>query len=66
MRDPFPNGRIVNPRLNYGIGQDIRLACKDSSFKMEGQNVLECLPNGSWSNARPKCIKILSCAGIPA
>ena len=66
IKDPFPNGRIVNPRLNYGIGQDIRLACKDSTFKMEGQNVLECLPNGSWSNALPKCIKILSCAGIPA
>ena len=65
LNEPFPNGKVLNPKMNYGIGQTIRFECKDASYEMDGPNQLECLDDGSWSDMLPSCLKILTCEDVP-
>ena len=65
LNEAFPNGRVLNPKINYGIGQTIRLECKDSNYEMDGPSQLECLDDGTWSDMLPTCSKILTCADVP-
>ena len=65
LNEPFPNGKVLNPKINYGIGQTIRMECKDSNYEMDGPSQLECLDDGTWSDMLPTCSKILSCADVP-
>ena len=65
LSDPFPNGRVLNRRASYGIGQTIRLDCQDSNFTMDGPNHLVCLDDGTWNDMLPTCKFTLSCNILP-
>ena len=65
LNEPFPNGKVLNPKMNYGIGQTIRFECKDSNYEMDGPDQLECLDDGTWSDMLPTCMKKLTCADVP-
>ena len=65
MSEPFQNGKVLNPKVNYGIGQKIRFKCQDSNFTMDGPNELECLDDGTWSDMLPTCKPLSSCNILP-
>ncbi|XP_058617547.1 complement factor H-like [Onychostoma macrolepis] len=42
----------------YKRGHVLVFRCTDVTLKMQGQRVIECLPNGKWDQPYPKCEEI--------
>lgn len=45
----YPNGEVKNPKLSYGIGEELHLTC-DPGYVMDGPSALTCLGTLTSSN----------------
>lgn len=51
------NGRSTqNPREYYLTGEKLVYVCTRPNFRLQDENVLECLSNGQWSRTLPRCV----------
>lgn len=48
------NGHLIDATGRYLLGDYVQYACNERHV-MEGQAVITCLENGTWSNPPPKC-----------
>lgn len=49
---PPPNGKRIGQ--SFTIGSELKFKCP-SSYKLIGQKILTCLPDGQWSSLPPNC-----------
>ena len=49
MSEYYPNGEVKNPKLSYGIGEELHLTC-DPGYVMDGPSSLTCLGTLTSSN----------------
>uniref|UniRef100_A0A183CIA3 Sushi, von Willebrand factor type A, EGF and pentraxin domain-containing protein 1 n=1 Tax=Globodera pallida TaxID=36090 RepID=A0A183CIA3_GLOPA len=55
------HGRTTqSPREHYSLGERLVFFCSDSGYKLDAENVLECVQSGLWSRQKPRCVQIVA------
>ncbi|KAL3104295.1 hypothetical protein niasHS_000004 [Heterodera schachtii] len=55
---PIGHGRTTQPpREHYSLGERLVYFCSEKGFKLDAENVLECVKAGQWSRAKPNCAR---------
>uniref|UniRef100_A0A914H0H2 Sushi domain-containing protein n=1 Tax=Globodera rostochiensis TaxID=31243 RepID=A0A914H0H2_GLORO len=55
------HGRTTQPpREHYSLGERLVFFCSDNGYKLDAENVLECVQSGLWSRQKPRCVRIVT------
>uniref|UniRef100_A0A183CIA2 Sushi domain-containing protein n=1 Tax=Globodera pallida TaxID=36090 RepID=A0A183CIA2_GLOPA len=55
------HGRTTqSPREHYSLGERLVFFCSDNGYKLDAENVLECVQSGLWSRQKPRCVRIVA------
>ncbi len=57
-------GNRIQVQEGYGFGDSAKFSCEDG-FELLGTEEIQCLPNGTWSDAFPVC-RVRSCSPEPS